>query len=89
MDEHLAEIAAGLFHHLERRQPVRLLGVGISSLWWDTEQACSNVFDQFNDTFLMPQPLVLQQRNLGVTLRHLSEVTDKLKDKFCADAAVR
>ncbi len=69
-------------------QPVRLLGVGISS-FSDEEHAKpvqASLFDQFEATFDAAAPGPTTKKKPRSDLRHLSEVTDKLKDKFGADA---
>lgn len=89
-DEHLfAEIAVGLLPTIWKEgQPVRLLGVGISS-FSDEEHAKpvqASLFDQFEATFDAAAPRPTTKKKPRSDLRHLSEVTDKLKDKFGADA---
>ena len=89
-DEHLfAEIAVGLLPTIWKEgQPVRLLGVGISSFTDETQSkpVQTSLFDQFNDTFDAAASGPTTKKKPRSDLRHLSEVTDKLKDKFGADA---
>ena len=89
-DEHLfAEIAVGLLSTIWKEgQPVRLLGVGISSFTDETQSkpVQTSLFDQFEDTFDVAASGPATKKKPRSDLRHLSEVTDKLKDKFGADA---
>ena len=89
-DEHLfAEIAVGLLPTIWKEgQPVRLLGVGISS-FSDEEHAKpvqASLFDQYEATSDAAVSGPTAKKKPRSDLRHLSEVTDKLKDKFGADA---
>ncbi|MBF0915372.1 MAG: DNA polymerase IV, partial [Atopobium sp.] len=89
-DEHLfAEIAVGLLSSIWKEgQPVRLLGVGISS-FSDEEHAKpvqESLFDQYEATFDAAASGPTTKKKPRSDLRHLSEVTDKLKDKFGTDA---
>lgn len=89
-DEHLfAEIAIKLLPSVWKEgQPVRLLGVGISSFTDEvhTKPVQTSLFDQFEATFDSEVSGPATKKKPRSDLRHLSEVTDKLKDKFGADA---
>ncbi|MBF0978421.1 MAG: DNA polymerase IV, partial [Atopobium sp.] len=89
-DEHLfAEIAVGLLPTIWKEgQPVRLLGVGISSFTDEVHGKLvqTSLFDQFEATFDPESSGPTTKKKPRSDLRHLSEVTDKLKDKFGADA---
>ena len=69
-------------------QPVRLLGVGISSFSDEghAKPVQASLFDQYEATFDAAASGPTTKKKPRSDLRHLSEVTDKLKDKFGADA---
>ena len=89
-DEHVfAEIAVNLLPTIWKKgQPVRLLGVGMSTFADETniKPVQASLFDQFDKALEGEICLDSVKKKPRSDLRHLSEVTDKLKDKYGSGA---
>ena len=89
-DEHVfAEIAVNLLPTIWKKgQSVRLLGVGMSTFADETniKPVQTSLFDQFDKTLEGEICSDSVKKKPRSDLRHLSEVTDKLKDKYGSGA---